>query len=261
MGGARGRTWSGPRAAGRTAWMPCRGRRSARAADRARGPVNRRAAAVTRQRSVAAMIDHFGINCADLEASARFYDATLGVLGHRRLMDVGVAIGYGTDKPDFWISGGEAASGPNREVHVGVHRRQRRHGAPVVRHGPRAAAPSHCTSRGCGRSTTRPTSAPSCATPTATTSRPCATAATAEPVARRRPLARPAPRRARRRRRRRPTSGDRRRSRRPPAGVDRDPGDGGAEGARRSVMNEPCQPIASPRPRPARSGWPGRSSP
>ena len=54
------------------------------------------------------MIDHFGINCTDLEASARFYDAVLGVLGHRRLMDVGVAIGYGTDKPDFWISGGEA---------------------------------------------------------------------------------------------------------------------------------------------------------
>ena len=65
------------------------------------------------------MIDHFGINCADLEASARFYDAVLGVLGHRRLMDVGVAIGYGTDKPDFWIAGGDAASGPNREIHVG----------------------------------------------------------------------------------------------------------------------------------------------
>src|SRR6186997_1382482 len=74
---------------------------------------------LVRQRSVASMIDHFGINCADLEASARFYDAVLAVLGHRRLMDVGVAIGYGTDKPDFWIAGGDAASGPNREIHVG----------------------------------------------------------------------------------------------------------------------------------------------
>ena len=64
------------------------------------------------------MIDHFGINCADLEASGRFYDSVLGVLGHRRLMDVGVAVGYGTDTPDVWISGGEAASGPNREVHI-----------------------------------------------------------------------------------------------------------------------------------------------
>ena len=43
---------------------------------------------------------------------------TIGVLGHRRLMDFGVAIGYGTDKPDFWISGGEAAAGPNRETHI-----------------------------------------------------------------------------------------------------------------------------------------------
>jgi catechol 2,3-dioxygenase-like lactoylglutathione lyase family enzyme len=64
------------------------------------------------------MIDHLGINCADLEASGRFYDGVLAVLGHRRLMDVGVAIGYGTDAPDFWIAGGDAASGPNREVHV-----------------------------------------------------------------------------------------------------------------------------------------------
>ena len=59
--------------------MPCRGRRSARAADRARGPgKSARVRLSPRQRSVAAMIDHFGINCADLEASARFYDAVLG---------------------------------------------------------------------------------------------------------------------------------------------------------------------------------------
>ncbi|MGJ6979773.1 VOC family protein [Aestuariimicrobium soli] len=64
------------------------------------------------------MIDHFGINCADLAAASRFYDATLGVLGHRRVLDFGEAIGYGTDEPDFWISTGEAAGGPNREVHV-----------------------------------------------------------------------------------------------------------------------------------------------
>ncbi len=64
------------------------------------------------------MIDHFGINVADLAAASAFYDTVLGVLGHRRLMDVGVAIGYGTEQPAFWISGGEVASGPNREVHL-----------------------------------------------------------------------------------------------------------------------------------------------
>jgi catechol 2,3-dioxygenase-like lactoylglutathione lyase family enzyme len=63
------------------------------------------------------MLDHLGINCSDLATSAEFYDDVLGVLGHRRLMDFGVAIGYGTDKPDFWLSTFEGM-GPNREVHV-----------------------------------------------------------------------------------------------------------------------------------------------
>ncbi len=58
-----------------------------------------------------------GINCGDLAASAAFYDRVLGTLGHRRLMDVGVAIGYGTDQPQFWVSGWEGRE-PNREVHV-----------------------------------------------------------------------------------------------------------------------------------------------
>ncbi len=65
------------------------------------------------------MIDHFGINCADLEASARFYDEVLAVLGFSRQMDVGVAIGYGTPgHPDFWISRWSGTE-PNREIHVG----------------------------------------------------------------------------------------------------------------------------------------------
>ena len=50
------------------------------------------------------MIDHFGINCSDLEAAKKFYDTVLGVLGHRRLMDVDVAVGYGTEAPSFWLS-------------------------------------------------------------------------------------------------------------------------------------------------------------
>jgi catechol 2,3-dioxygenase-like lactoylglutathione lyase family enzyme len=53
------------------------------------------------------MIDHFGINCADYSKSCEFYDAVLSVLGHTRLMDVGRAIGYGSNgKPDFWIEDG-----------------------------------------------------------------------------------------------------------------------------------------------------------
>ena len=67
------------------------------------------------------MIDHLGINCSDLPAAAAFYDKVLGTLGYARILDFEVAIGYGKDKPDFWIGKQPdegPASGPNREIHV-----------------------------------------------------------------------------------------------------------------------------------------------
>ena len=63
------------------------------------------------------MIDHFGIQCDDMAASAAFYDAVLGRLGYSRLMDFGVAIGYGTDHPQFWI-GATTDPIPNRQSHI-----------------------------------------------------------------------------------------------------------------------------------------------
>ena len=63
------------------------------------------------------IVDHVGITCADLEAAKRFYDMVLATLGHRRLLDVGVAVGYGSDTPDFWLSSPES-DGPNRESHL-----------------------------------------------------------------------------------------------------------------------------------------------
>jgi catechol 2,3-dioxygenase-like lactoylglutathione lyase family enzyme len=63
------------------------------------------------------MLDHLGIQCADVASSAAFYDAVFVPLGFRRLMDFGDYIGYGADqKPDFWL-------GPNtgsgfRESHI-----------------------------------------------------------------------------------------------------------------------------------------------
>ena len=64
------------------------------------------------------MLDHLGIQCADLPASAAFYDAVLAPLGATRLMDFGVAIGFGVrPKPDFWI--GQLDSGDGfRESHI-----------------------------------------------------------------------------------------------------------------------------------------------
>ncbi|MCB1004429.1 MAG: VOC family protein [Acidimicrobiales bacterium] len=56
------------------------------------------------------MLDHLGIHCRDVAASAAFYDAVLAPLGAGRMMDFGELIGFGAGKPDFWLSpllGGE----------------------------------------------------------------------------------------------------------------------------------------------------------
>jgi catechol 2,3-dioxygenase-like lactoylglutathione lyase family enzyme len=52
-----------------------------------------------------------------MAASAAFYDAVLAPLGFRRLMDYEVAIGYGADKPDFWIGVFNSGEG-FRESHI-----------------------------------------------------------------------------------------------------------------------------------------------
>ena len=71
------------------------------------------------------MLDHVGFQCADLAASAVFYDAVLAPLGGSRLTDVKVAIGYGTGgHADFWIS--ELSEGDGfRESHIAFVARSR----------------------------------------------------------------------------------------------------------------------------------------
>ena len=54
------------------------------------------------------MIDHTGIGVADVARSSAFYDAALGTLGLRRVMQLPEnagtdGIGYGVDYPVFWI--------------------------------------------------------------------------------------------------------------------------------------------------------------
>jgi catechol 2,3-dioxygenase-like lactoylglutathione lyase family enzyme len=64
------------------------------------------------------MIDHVGMQVADMSTAANFYDTVLATLGVSRIMDFGVAIGYGADgKPDFWISTQETGDG-FRESHL-----------------------------------------------------------------------------------------------------------------------------------------------
>ena len=64
------------------------------------------------------MLDHLSVQCADLAASAAFYDAVLAPLGGQRLMTDGDAIGYGVPPgPDFWI--GRQTTGEGfRESHI-----------------------------------------------------------------------------------------------------------------------------------------------
>ncbi len=64
------------------------------------------------------MLDHLSIQCADMAAATRFYDAVLGALGGGRVMDFGQAIGYGqAGKPEFWI-GGQTTGDGFRESHI-----------------------------------------------------------------------------------------------------------------------------------------------
>jgi catechol 2,3-dioxygenase-like lactoylglutathione lyase family enzyme len=64
------------------------------------------------------MLDHLSIQCADVFASAAFYDAVLAPLGGQRLMDFGEVIGYGVaPKPSFWLGPQSTGTG-FRESHI-----------------------------------------------------------------------------------------------------------------------------------------------
>jgi len=64
------------------------------------------------------VIDHLTIQCDDVAASTRFYDAVLTTVGAGRAMDFGDVIGFGAaGKPVFWI--GPRATGDGfREIHI-----------------------------------------------------------------------------------------------------------------------------------------------
>ena len=64
------------------------------------------------------MIDHVSIQCADVPASAAFYDAVLAPLGGARVLDFGEVIGFGIPPmPDFWIGPQTTGTG-FRESHL-----------------------------------------------------------------------------------------------------------------------------------------------
>jgi catechol 2,3-dioxygenase-like lactoylglutathione lyase family enzyme len=64
------------------------------------------------------MLDHLALQCADVTASAAFYDAVLAPIGGSRAMDFGEVVGYGVDgQPQFWLGPWQTGEG-FRESHV-----------------------------------------------------------------------------------------------------------------------------------------------
>lgn len=82
-------------------------------------------AEVDRRRDDGDVLDHLSIQCADVAASADFYDRALAPLGVVRIMEFGEAVGYGAPpRPDFWI--GPAVTGEGfREAHIAFHAEDR----------------------------------------------------------------------------------------------------------------------------------------
>ena len=64
------------------------------------------------------MLDHVSIQCADVAASAAFYDAVLATIGGKRILEYGDVIGYGVPPmPDFWLGPRRTGLG-FRESHI-----------------------------------------------------------------------------------------------------------------------------------------------
>ena len=50
------------------------------------------------------MLHHVSVGVADLARALRFYDATLGALGYKRVMEfMPYAVAYGETAPSFWV--------------------------------------------------------------------------------------------------------------------------------------------------------------
>jgi len=58
------------------------------------------------------VLDHVGLEVADLQRSARFYDAVLHALGARRVHATDAAIAYGRVEPALWIVARGTAPAP-----------------------------------------------------------------------------------------------------------------------------------------------------
>ncbi len=68
------------------------------------------------------MLDHVSLQVADIAASGVFFDVVLAPLGGRRVLDLGFAVGFGRERPTFWI-GPVTTEGAPRGSPRRLHRR------------------------------------------------------------------------------------------------------------------------------------------
>jgi catechol 2,3-dioxygenase-like lactoylglutathione lyase family enzyme len=70
-------------------------------------------------KAVSVIIDHVGVSATDFERSRAFYTAALGALGVSELWNYAergeAHVGYGKDRPTFWLGSGKQHRG---EAHV-----------------------------------------------------------------------------------------------------------------------------------------------
>jgi catechol 2,3-dioxygenase-like lactoylglutathione lyase family enzyme len=74
------------------------------------------------------MLHHVSVGVTDFERASKFYDAVLATLGYKRVADFSPhAIGYGTDKPEFWIGAPHDGNpmSPGNGTHMGFTARNK----------------------------------------------------------------------------------------------------------------------------------------
>jgi catechol 2,3-dioxygenase-like lactoylglutathione lyase family enzyme len=72
------------------------------------------------------MLHHVSIGVADVRRAAEFYDAVLGTLGYKRVMEyMPYALAYGTTAPVFWVGlpHDQQAPSSGNGAHVGFNAR------------------------------------------------------------------------------------------------------------------------------------------
>jgi catechol 2,3-dioxygenase-like lactoylglutathione lyase family enzyme len=68
------------------------------------------------------MLHHVSLGVRDVERAAAFYDAVLGALGYKRIMEfLPYAVAYGDDSPSFWVQlpHNQQAASVGNGVHIG----------------------------------------------------------------------------------------------------------------------------------------------